>query len=70
MTTATRIDPATLSDSHRRLRSNVRNFLMLAARDELVKERAISDPARAKFVDELIAELDAAGVTSGADLPL
>lgn len=69
-TTATRIDPATLSDAHRRLRQNVRNFLMCATRAELVKESAISDPVRKRFVEELIGEVDAAGVTSAADRPM
>ena len=66
----TRTDTAPLTSAERNLRANVRNFLMLATRDELVAERAVGDPTRAKFVDELIAELDAAGVTSGADLPI
>lgn len=65
-----RIDTSTLTSAERNLRSNVRNFLCLATRDELVKERDISDPVRKRFVDELIGELDAAGVKSGAELPM
>jgi hypothetical protein len=54
------MNPELLSHADRQLRMNVRNFLLVATRDELWKELEISnergDLKRARFVQELLDE--------------
>lgn len=56
------MDKSKLTESQRVFRTNVRNFLMVATREELERELTLSldrgDDLRASFVRELIAELD------------
>lgn len=54
------MNTATLTDAERRVRNNVRNYLLLATPAELRREWKISedrgDVLRAQFIQELIEE--------------